>query len=365
MRTPEATTRPEGGDGGAHAPGDALAAAAVTPAHDDADLEMGRVAAGAPPAHDAAAGYAAAADALRPRRASPPPATAAAIDAVAREGPASADTTIELDLESSAADDELAVCYICMDDDDATNGLGAPLRQVCACTSSAIHALCLEKVLNSRKSRAKPLDERTLCTVCHGRYTLPLEPYVLGSALLPPRLEFALRTRGGQLAARLCVLAVFGLLVTVFALLLFKTRTLFAVCYLVVATLPALVVQRCREVRRQRVARLDDCAFHAHAVAHARREVALGRGPTAAQTSAAPPQLVVLLVPAAATTAAAAVAALPLEPAASPHASWYGAGGVGSKVRSGLSAVAATRASRRHDARAAAAAAAAPAAATA
>jgi hypothetical protein len=98
---------------------------------------------------------------------------------------------------SAGADAESGVgCYVCMDDDDGTNGLGAPLRHICACTNSVIHASCLEKLLNSTKSRAKPTAERTrtLCAVCNAPYALPLERYVLSAVVLPWRVEHAVRS---------------------------------------------------------------------------------------------------------------------------------------------------------------------------
>jgi hypothetical protein len=60
----------------------------------------------------------------------------------------------------SAAD---GCCYICLDDDDdgAADGAadGAPLADICACRSSRVHVVCLEKALNSKKSRARALAE--------------------------------------------------------------------------------------------------------------------------------------------------------------------------------------------------------------
>lgn len=236
--------------------------------------------------------------------------------------------TVVLRPRAPTADD--SVCYICMDDDEATNDLGAPLRRVCACTSAAIHASCLEKLLNSKKSRAMALPERTLCSVCNSAYTLTLQPFVLHSVMLPTSVEYLIRTPGGKLASRLLLLLISALHVTAFVFLLTKASILISLSYLFLATVPMLVLHRMRELRRRRITDMDDLQFHAEAVVYARRELRLGRGPTVEHACTVPSQMLILLVPAAGRLAA--TAARPCEDEEGPNGC-YGHRGVCERLR--------------------------------
>jgi hypothetical protein len=209
--------------------------------------------------------------------------------------PAPAD---DVDLEAGvhAASPDADCCYICMDEDAGANGV--MLTRICACTTTAVHAGCLEKVLNSKKSRAKPLVERYKCTVCGARYTVPLEAFVLSTGVLPLRIERFFRTRTGHLLARPLLIVCFILHITIFAVLLRNGATVFAaIAYLVAVSLPTLVFQCVRDARRKRIEELNDVAFHELAVAHARREARLGTGgASAGQVGGVPPASVILLV---------------------------------------------------------------------
>jgi hypothetical protein len=256
-----------------------------------------------------------------------------------RAAPVDAD---EIDLNAGraaaaapASADNSVVCYVCMDDDDGTNGLGAPHVRICACMTSAIHTACLEKMLNSKKSRARPIAERTRCMVCNSAFTLPLQPYVLSTVVLPWRVEQALRTPTGQLLIRL--LPVLGLAMHVFGFaFLLYSKDFISIKYLVLSMLPLLVLERVRAWRRRRIAEMDDVEFHAQTVAYARREVQLGRGPSAAQVSSAPPHQLVLLVQTAAAATTAAARPREIEEGA---CGCYGRGGGCVKMRGSVIAV--------------------------
>mmetsp|Transcript_18709 Transcript_18709/g.50273 ORF Transcript_18709/g.50273 Transcript_18709/m.50273 type:complete len:303 (-) Transcript_18709:250-1158(-) len=73
--------------------------------------------------------------------------------------------------------EEESVCVICL---DSNNTAADPLLSgLCACTSSAIHHSCLEKLINSGRRRVMPLEERVSCPVCTRGYDVPHTFYVL------------------------------------------------------------------------------------------------------------------------------------------------------------------------------------------
>lgn len=54
------------------------------------------------------------------------------------------------------------------------------LSGTCACTSTCLHVKCLERLLNSKKSRSQPLRLRLQCTMkCMQSYNAPFSFYVL------------------------------------------------------------------------------------------------------------------------------------------------------------------------------------------
>jgi hypothetical protein len=191
-------------------------------------------------------------------------------------------------------------CYVCMDDDQGGNGLGAPRTRMCVCATAAIHLICLEKVLNSTKCRAKPLSERHLCTICHEPYNITLEPFVLSTEIWSPRIERFLHTKAGRDSLRWGLFALFLLHVTAFAVMLGEHQILITLMmvggYIVVASIPVLILRRLHARRRARFEDMNDNAFYKRAVAYARREVRLGYRSSAEQVSAASSRSVILLV---------------------------------------------------------------------
>jgi hypothetical protein len=199
---------------------------------------------------------------------------------------------------AASVDNDPCCCYICMDEDDGENGLGPTLSHICACTTTTIHTICLEKMLNSKKSRAKPLSERRLCTVCHTPHQLDLVPFILSAQVLPSCVERVMRTTTGQHLLRVLLFIVFMMHVAVFAIVLAEQVVpVFAIAgYLVIASIPVLVVRHVVVRRRARVESLDDNAFYERAVAYARYEVAHGHGSSEEQLSVAPRHSLILLV---------------------------------------------------------------------
>ncbi|KAG8468110.1 hypothetical protein KFE25_007162 [Diacronema lutheri] len=179
--------------------------------------------------------------------------------------------------------------------EDDVRGGQAPMSGICACSTTAIHAECLEKLINLKKARGRGLDERMNCMVCASHYTCAFTPYVIA----PPRpgpLSRIVRVVTRSSLAPAC----FGLLVLVLIFVLnyllgrSNTFYVFVACVFFFAACTAITLRRRRHLRD--VQSLDDNRFHSQVVSRARKEV--GRGFEASYDEAlhAPSQSVVLLI---------------------------------------------------------------------
>jgi hypothetical protein len=190
-------------------------------------------------------------------------------------------------------------CYVCMDDDGED---GNPLLVgVCACSSSGIHAECLERLVNSKVSRSKPLAERMACGVC-------LEPYnekVLATHVLcePPETaveQFVSRPRvslGLLIGSFFCgsVFLILGLWQ------LGRKNMLFATLSILALVIAFDIIRRRRSLTRsllspQRLQTLDDTVFFERVIALAREAVASGAHADQQAVDAAQPCNVVVVV---------------------------------------------------------------------
>lgn len=70
-------------------------------------------------------------------------------------------------------------CYVCLEDD-----VHPLLSGICGCTTSVIHTSCLEKMINSKNSREKSLEERTRCSVCGQQFTVIFAPYIIDASVI-------------------------------------------------------------------------------------------------------------------------------------------------------------------------------------
>ncbi|KAG8458561.1 hypothetical protein KFE25_003096 [Diacronema lutheri] len=64
-------------------------------------------------------------------------------------------------------------CLVCLDEDVEPDD--ALLYEICDCKATAVHRICLEKLVNSRRRRALPLDTRLRCDVCLHPYAVEHE----------------------------------------------------------------------------------------------------------------------------------------------------------------------------------------------
>ncbi|KAG8459852.1 hypothetical protein KFE25_014415 [Diacronema lutheri] len=182
------------------------------------------------------------------------------------------------------------------DQDDAK---AAPLAAVCACTSTCVHAVCLEKMLNSKKARERPLAVRMTCAVCTQPYAVPLTLHILE----PHRPGRCARMMLSPVGARCCPLLLISAFFAIIALVVWlvgQYNSLLAMAVLLSLIAPLLVIQRMRALRNRDFTTLDDNRFHASAVARAHKEVARGlETPNAeAMTSRDPGRVIILVRPA-------------------------------------------------------------------
>lgn len=77
-------------------------------------------------------------------------------------------------------------CLICLDDDIEENDY--LLYGICDCRATAVHRSCLEKLINSRRRRRQPLEQRLQCDVCLHPYAVNVKTaYIVPSDIAPPR----------------------------------------------------------------------------------------------------------------------------------------------------------------------------------
>jgi len=167
---------------------------------------------------------------------------------------------------------EALTCYVCMEDGSA------PLSNICGCTTSAIHSVCLEKLVNSAGARGKPLEDRTRCAICTSPYTCGFTPYVIA----PPRPGPLARCAKSTYLWRFST-PCFGFLILVIVLalnMLLGRQALTLYIFIVVITLALFgftISSRIRQLRGRRNPQvLDDNLYYDRVVAQARSEVARG-----------------------------------------------------------------------------------------
>lgn len=195
----------------------------------------------------------------------------------------------------SRADSSVDTCYICMDDD---NGNGAPVTNICACSSSACHIVCLEKLVNSKKSRDRPLAERLTCSVCTRPYVLPGN-LSFSASLLPGSVIGApsmLQKAGRMLTPFIIFVLLAGVVVLNYTLGQSVILTFLFIAGMLMVSILLIVVRWYFAQRHARPRQLDDNAFWADAVGKARTEIAKGRGLSLESASAAKSSDVVIVV---------------------------------------------------------------------
>lgn len=230
-------------------------------------------------------------------RAAAPHAAASAEGAVAADlesgVPASTAAGVQSAALGGAAVDENGddlKCYVCLEDEAVT-----PLANICGCTTSVIHATCLEKLVNSRKSREKPLEERTQCAVCTRQFNVDFVPYAIDENRLNAVTAFS-RTPLGSIIVPMG--SVVGTLAFV-GLLIFLLGRFTALLVMVAVTVVIWPVCAARSVRMRRndPQLLDDNAFFEKSVTQARKEVQRGNHTTIEQAAVLPSAKVVLIIP--------------------------------------------------------------------
>lgn len=175
---------------------------------------------------------------------------------------------------SARSSDGSSRCYICMEDKDDV--ATAPLTGVCACTSTCLHAKCLERLLNSKKSRSRPLRARLQCAVCTQPYNVPFSFYILDPYMPGPLGRFLATPIGMKLGPPLLILSFFSVIALVIWLV-GRFNSLLAVAVLVALVVPILICQRVRIIRQRDLQQLDDNRFYSQAVVlRAYKEVAKG-----------------------------------------------------------------------------------------
>lgn len=156
---------------------------------------------------------------------------------------------------AGSEDEDDALCYICFD--GASDESGELLRELCACASTRVHRVCLEKMLNSRARRAHSLEERLTCQVCAQPYTLPIAAALVQA---PPPPQPSLWTRAyRRYGAFLQMFLVFCAGFTLFLLLAMRAGgPLFAqlvwLCLVVLLIASCINNARARRVRAARAA---------------------------------------------------------------------------------------------------------------
>jgi hypothetical protein len=80
-------------------------------------------------------------------------------------------------IADEASSTEALACLVCLEEDDVADG--DMLHDICACKTTAIHRVCLEKLVNSRRRRRLSIEERMACPVCTRRFTVPHERTLL------------------------------------------------------------------------------------------------------------------------------------------------------------------------------------------
>jgi hypothetical protein len=138
---------------------------------------------------------------------------------------------------------------------------------VCECKSSAIHLSCMEKLVNSKKSRLRPIEERTICQVCKGPFTVPFATHVLGPP--PPTwYQRVARNYFGGLFGPPCLGAALMVALILLLYLVGGDVAFIALISLVVVLLCVLLVARNNVKANPQ--RMDDNRFYEVAVSRAR-----------------------------------------------------------------------------------------------
>ncbi|KAJ1621817.1 hypothetical protein T492DRAFT_1066719 [Pavlovales sp. CCMP2436] len=171
------------------------------------------------------------------------------------------------------SESEALSCFVCMEDG------GAPLSNICGCTTSAIHRACLEKLVNSAGARGKPLEDRIRCAICTSPYTCGFTPYVIA----PPRPGLFARLTKSKCLKRFSTPPCFGFLILVMVLvlnMLLGRQALTLYIFIAIAVLALLSFTISSRLRRRRGRPdpqvLDDNLYYDRVVAQARSEVARG-----------------------------------------------------------------------------------------
>ncbi|KAJ1624628.1 hypothetical protein T492DRAFT_1045588 [Pavlovales sp. CCMP2436] len=221
----------------------------------------------------------------------------------------------------TGAGEEEQQCYVCMEDER-----DPPLSNVCGCTSSVVHAGCLEKIANCKSARDKPITERTTCAVCARQYNVHFVPFVL-SRTQPTRFQTFARTPLGTVAVPIMSVCASIMFIGLLIFLLGRYLALILMISIVVVIWPLCAIRSMR-ARRSNPINLDDSAFFEKVVPRAHKEVERGNHTTMEQAASMPSSSIVLVVrparcghtslrlPVAVVTAAAMHLAEPAAPAA-------------------------------------------------
>ncbi|KAJ1637639.1 hypothetical protein T492DRAFT_834384 [Pavlovales sp. CCMP2436] len=180
-----------------------------------------------------------------------------------------------------ATNDDGPLCYVCMESCE----VGARLQ--CACTTSSIHAACLERLVNSRKLREKSIEERLTCSVCAQHYRANFGFYVLPEQIPTPLQR---RLQDFEFLRRPFLASGSVVLFAIFILMIIRLSTLIAISIYAAIFIPIFIVLR---TRRRWVARgqqeiSEGPDFYDKAVGFARRQISNGRGVPRLEASEAP-----------------------------------------------------------------------------
>lgn len=192
----------------------------------------------------------------------------------AAPAPHETSTSMEVASPPPDADDGQLKCYVCF---ESTSERKNELHTgICECSTNGIHTECLEKLLNTKRCRSRPLDARMTCSVCASRYTIGLARYVVHAP--PPTAfdRFRASKLGGQylpLFFALCLSGIFGILMWRVGRLL--TLLIMGIFIVVLVGLYALLKLREGDNDTDPQA-LSDSRFFEEIVELAKRELASG-----------------------------------------------------------------------------------------
>ncbi|KAJ1637050.1 hypothetical protein T492DRAFT_955886 [Pavlovales sp. CCMP2436] len=170
-------------------------------------------------------------------------------------------------------------CRICLEEESDDND--SMLVDICACKMTGIHHSCLEKLVNSRARRVKPLAERIACPVCALTFNVSTQSSRIAFTVMAPTRTgefqpFTKRTLSSGIATAFGVALAVRLFSDVMGrqvAFLISTVLIFALMSVVIFNRRRRPTNTAGDATSRREGQLDDVQFFSQVVSAHRQDM--------------------------------------------------------------------------------------------